>query len=372
MKIGGKMKNIIFDARMINHELHGIARYAYEIINRVSKIEGYKLILLVNDENLAKEMFGEKSSIQYILMKNKFLSLGEQIELPRILNKYSHKAIFHSPSYVSSPFIKIRSIMTIHDLNHLRFPQFYTPFHKYYYNYIVKPSANKASKILTVSNFSRMELLEWLKCNNDKIICTYNGIDEAFRVIKDKNVLKSVKEKYKLPDKFILYVGNQKPHKNLQTIIKSMKYIDDVKLVINGKGNEFINNCIKESMVEDKVLKIGFIEEKDLPKVYNLATVFVFPSLYEGFGLPPLEAMACGCPAIVSNASSLPEVVGEAGLKVDPLDDKGFADAINKVIKDDVLREQLICEGLERVSKYSWNSLVEDTIKIYDEVSTNL
>lgn len=366
-----ELKDIIIDARIVNHQLNGIARYTYELVRRVSNISYYKLKLLVNDMVLGKEIFGEFKNIEFIEMKSKFLSLKEQLELPKILNKYKGKAIFHSPSFVGSPFVKIDTIMTIHDLNHLRFPQFYTKFHKYYYDYIVKISAKKCSKLLTVSNFSKQELVEWLNCDENNIIVTYNGIDDRFKVISDRNKLENVREKYNLPDRFILYIGNQKPHKNVETLISSMKYIEGIKFAINGNGNESINKAIKENGVENKILKIGFVDEEDLPYVYNLATVFIFPSLYEGFGLPPLEAMACGCPAIVSNTSSLPEVVGDAALKVEPRDDKGFANAINKLLEDEEMRNQMINKGLIRVKEFSWDKLAEDTVTVYSQVMKN-
>ncbi|MDT8716158.1 glycosyltransferase family 4 protein [Clostridium sp. 19966] len=361
------LKDIIIDARMVTHQLHGIGRYTYELIKRVSSTSELNLKLLVNDVNLGKEIFGEFKNVEFIVMKSKFISLQEQIELPRVINRYKGKAIFHSPSFVGSPFIKINTIMTIHDLNHLRFPQFYSPFHKYYYKFIVKTSARKTAKLLTGSEFAKDELLEWLECDESKIVVAYDGIDKRFSLIEDKDKLESVRKKYKLPDRFILYIGNQKPHKNVETIISSMKYIDEVKFVINGKGNESINKAISDNKVEDKILKIGFVDEEDLPYVYNLATVFTFPSLYEGFGLPPLEAMACGCPTVVSNTSSLPEVVGEAALKVEAKDDKAFADAINQLLTDEKLRENLIQSGMERVKKFSWDKMVEDTIKVYME-----
>ena len=294
---------------MVDKHLHGIARYTYEIIKGMSFSNKIHMILLVNNLELSKEIFGQFNNIEFIKMKSKFLSLSEQLELPHIINKYKGKAIFHSPSFVSSPFIKTKMIMTIHDLNHLRFPQYYSPFHKYYYKYIVKPSALKCEKILTVSEFSKNEIVDWLKCDRDKVIVTYNGVDSRFKVIKDKNALLKAKEKYKLPDKFVLYIGNLKPHKNVETLVKAMDLVDNnIRLVINGKVNESLDKIINTYKLQNKINFIGYVADEDLPALYNLASVFVFPSLYEGFGLPPLEAMACGCPTIISNTEALIEV----------------------------------------------------------------
>ena len=354
--------NVIMDTRMVDKHLHGIARYTYEIIKGMSFSNKIHMILLVNNLELSKEIFGQFTNIEFIKMKSKFLSLSEQLELPHIINKYKGKAIFHSPSFVSSPFIKTKMIMTIHDLNHLRFPQYYSPFHKYYYKYIVKPSALKCERILTVSEFSKNEIVNWLKCGRDKVIVTYNGVDSKFKIVKDKSLLSKVKEKYKLPEKFVLYIGNLKPHKNVETLIKAMSVVDDnIKLVINGKVNESLDKIINTYKLKDRINFIGYVDDDDLPIIYNLAEVFVFPSLYEGFGLPPLEAMACGCPTIVSNTSSLPEVVGDVGYKFNPNDYEKLGELINKSlnIKYDV--NKLI----ERSSYFNWGKTYSKTIKLY-------
>lgn len=358
-----KKLDVIIDARMVDEHLHGIARYTYELIRNNNGEVQYHL--LVNDIELAKKIFNGIKNIDFIEMKSKFLSLKEQIELPKIVNSFKGDAIFHSPSFVASPFIKKKMIMTIHDLNHIRYPEFYTPFHKYYYKYIVKTSANKCKKLLTVSEFSKQELVEWLNCSEEKVSVTYNGIDEAFKEETDNEKLNNIREKYDLPDKFILYIGNQKPHKNVITLIRSMSLVDDkdIKLVMNGKlSDECYKECEKLN-IKDRVKCIGFVDDKDLPVLYSLAKVFVFPSLYEGFGLPPLEAMACGCPTIVSNAASLPEVVKDGALIFNVLDYKDLSDKIKSLEYIDAytLKEKAI-----KISKrYNWSKCYNKTLETY-------
>lgn len=358
--------DIIIDVRMVDEHLHGIARYTYELINHMKKYSDIKFYLLTNNIQVSKNIFGENDGkINFIEIKAKFLSLREQLELPYIVNKFK-KCIFHSPSFVASPFIKNKMIMTIHDLNHLRYPQFYTPFHKYYYKYIVKPSAKKSCKVLTVSEFSKKELTEWLSCDDKKVSVTYNGIDDKFKPIYDKEALKSVSEKYQLPEKFILYIGNTKPHKNVETLLKAMKYInDETTLVLNGKANESLSKIIQENHLEEKVKFIGFAEDSDLPKLYSLAKIFVFPSLYEGFGLPPLEAMASGCPTIVSNSSSLPEVVGDAAIMFEPLNYKELAQKLKNLLQDEELRNYYKEKGMEQAKKYQWEATADQTYRLY-------
>ncbi len=356
--------NIIIDARMVNEHLSGIGRYTFEIIKNIYSMDDVKIKLLVNDTILAKNIFGEFSNINFLKIKSKWLSISEQFELPLILNKYKKDHIFHSPSYVSSPFIKCKTIMTIHDLNHLEFPQFYTWFHKYYYKFIVKPSALKSKTIITDSNFSKGEILNWLKCKENKIIVTYCGVDSNFKVIEDSDLLLYVKNKYKLPDEFILYIGNQKPHKNIKKLIEATSLLkSNVQLIINGKPNEVLTEQIEKSKVQNRVSFIGYVEDEDLPVLYNLAKVFVFPSLYEGFGLPPLEAMACGCPVVTSNTSSLPEVVSNIGDMVNPNNAFEIAKAIDENIKID--KENYKKSAVEHALKFKWSYTAEKTYKIY-------
>lgn len=356
--------NVIIDARMVKNELHGIARYTYEIVNRLADKVNIKLI--VNDENTAGKLF---KKVEFISMRSGFLSMKEQFELPFVVDRYRGDTIFHSPSIASSPFMRSASILTIHDLTPLKFPEFYSSIHKYYYSFIVKPAAKRAKKILTVSEYSKMDIIKWLECDEDKVVVTYNGVEDRFRIIENKEKLLKVKKKYNLPDRFILYIGNMKPHKNVKNLVKSMQHVNqDVKLVINGKPNGEIDIIIKEFNLQEKLQFIGYVDDEDLPAMYNLAELFLYPSLYEGFGLPPLEAMSCGCPVITSNTSSLPEVVGDTQIMVDPYDVFELGNAINLVLSNEDLRQKMIQKGLEQSKRFTWERTARETLDVYEEV----
>lgn len=360
--------DVIIDARMVNEHLHGIARYTYEIIKNISSNDDIKFKVLINDLQMAKKIFGGFKNIEFITMKSKFLSFGEQVEIPHIINKYKNEVIFHSPSFVCSPFAKCNMVMTIHDLNHIKLPQYYSPFHKYYYKYIVKPSALKCKKIFTVSNFSKSEIVKWLNCDERKVVVTYNGVDSKYKKINDKIKLNEIKRKYNLPDNFILYIGNLKQHKNVEMLIKAIKKVKyDMKLVINGKPNESILKIINELKVKNRIEFIGYIDENDLPYIYNLARIFAFISLYEGFGLPVLEARACGCPVIVSNSSSLPEVAGNSSVLVDPNNELKIVNAINDYLSKPIDAE-MIKRDSEEAKKFRWEITSAKTLEVYRSI----
>lgn len=361
--------NLIIDVRMVNEHLHGIGRYTYELVNGLIEKDDVNLKLLTNDIQLSKKLFNNSKKLDFIKMKSSFLNPMEIIEFPLVLNKYK-KYIFHSPSFASSPFIKIKSYITIHDLNHVALPQYYSKIKQYYYKFAVKPFAKKCEKIFTVSEFSKGEIIKWLNCAEEKVVVTYSGIDDKFQRIENERLLNETKKKYLLPDKFVLYIGNLKKHKNVETLVKAMSKVDNnTKLVINGKTNESISQLINKNNLKDRVRFIGYVDDKDLPAIYSLAEVFVFPSFYEGFGLPPLEAMSCGCPTIVSNTSSLPGVVGNAAILVEPKDEVEFANNINNVINEDTKRLKLIELGYLNAKKFKWN----DTVNIiYLVIGENL
>lgn len=352
---------------MVGKKLHGISRYTFELVNGLLNIENIEIKLLTNNEEITKDIFGISERLSFIKMKSKFLSPLEIIELPLVLNKYKNEYIFHSPSFSCSPFIKNKSFITIHDLNHLELPQYYSKLHKYYYEYIVKPFAKKCEKIFTVSEFSRQEIKKWLKCEADKIVVTYNGIEDKFKVIHDKQIIERIKEKYNLPQDFILYIGNLKPHKNVETLVKALEHVSkDVKLIINGKINKSLKNIIHENKLENRIDFIGYIDEDDLPIIYNLAKVFIFPSLYEGFGLPPLEAMACGCPTIVSNISCLSEITGEFSVKFNPYDYKELSEKINCLIIEGKSKQSK--QKADYIKKFNWKDMVNKTRVNYIEI----
>jgi glycosyltransferase involved in cell wall biosynthesis len=243
---------------------------------------------------------------------------------------------------------------------------------------MIDQAIRRSDIVLTDSEFSKKEIIKYTGCLDNKIFIVYNAVNlNVFRKIEDIKLLKKVKNIYKLPEKFILFVGNVKPHKNLKGLLLAYKKLNsfDFKLVIVGKKEGFItgdNELSKlintSDLLKKNVIFTGYVKDDDLPFIYNLASIFVFPSLYEGFGIPPLEAMACGCPCVVSNAASLPEVCGDSAYYVNPYDVEDIARGIETVLNDEKLRNDLIKKGFENIKRFSWEESAKKIIQIMREI----
>jgi glycosyltransferase involved in cell wall biosynthesis len=307
-------------------------------------------------------------------------SFGEQVELPF---KIPHADIFWSPHY-NVPIFPIRArkrLVTIHDVFHLAYFNSLTLTQKIYAKILINAAVRLSDKIITVSEFSKREIVKHTGVAERKIRVIHNGIDgQRLHVVEKSASLKAVKEKYGLPEQFILFVGNVKPHKNVVRLLLAFdrmlrKGFHDYGLVIVGQRQGFITGdkevfrILEESpSVKKRTVFSGYVADEDLPAFYNLASLFVCPSLYEGFGLPPLEAMACGCPVVVSNVASLPEVCGDAAYYVDPYSVESIAEGIEKVLTDEDLRGELVRRGLERAKLFTWEKSAKEHMRVFGEV----
>jgi len=284
--------------------------------------------------------------------------------------------IFHSPDFVLPPVRRAKTMLTVHDLSFIRYPQCADANLRAYLNKVVPRSVHRADLVLADSQSTKDDLAELLDVDADKIEVVYPGVEERFHPIEDQSHLKEVRERYNLPPRFVLGLGTLQPRKNFTRLIEAFAdlrfAISDLHLVIaGGKGwlYEEIFATVERLGLEEKVVFPGFVADEHLPALYNLAGLFVFPSLYEGFGLPPLEALACGTPIVTSNASSLPEVVGEAGLMVKATDTDALAEAMQRVLEDNALREEMIARGMEQARKFTWQKTAAKLLSLYEAIS---
>jgi glycosyltransferase involved in cell wall biosynthesis len=303
-------------------------------------------------------------------------SVREQLDIPRLVRR-ERADLFHAPHYVLPPLVRCPSVVTIHDCIHLMFPQ-YLPnrlAHAYAWAFM-RSAAQRSERILTVSEASKRDILRFFSVPEEKIQVTYNAIDERFGVPPPDEEIVRVRERYQLFDQFLLYAGNIRPHKNLERLIQAFRQLrqegfDHLKLLIIGdeiSKYPTLRRTVHRCKLHKHVRFLGFVPDQTLAILYRLAAAFVFPSLYEGFGLPPLEAMASGTPVVTSNVSSLPEVVGNAAVLVDPHDAAAIALGVRQVLTSPALREELVRRGLERAGAFSWEESVRRTRSVYQSV----
>jgi len=304
-------------------------------------------------------------------------SLAEQVKIPLALRREG-VTLFHAPHYVLPPLVGCRAVVTIHDCIHLMFPQ-YLPnrLALTFARNSIAVAARRAARVLTVSESSKRDILRFVDVPPDKIDVIYNAYDERFAIEPREDDVVRVRERYQLHDPFVLYAGNVKPHKNLERLIEAFDLVrarglDHLKLVLIGdeiSRYAALRRAVHQHHLHKHVRFLGYMSQETLAVMYRLAGVFVFPSLYEGFGLPPLEAMASGTPVVTSNVSSLPEVAGDAALLVDPYDPEAIGDGIYRVLTDEALRCGLRQRGIARARQFSWEASVSRVREIYGQVN---
>jgi glycosyltransferase involved in cell wall biosynthesis len=287
-------------------------------------------------------------------------------------------------TYNAPPINPCPTVVTIHDISFEHYPQFFSPRDRLILKTLVPLSARRAAHILTVSQHAKREIVERYGLPPDKITVTYEAAGAQFRPVDDPAAAQAVRAKYAIPNgPFVLALGNLQPRKNIARLVAAFAQVaaqqqspnhlitqssDHPSLVIAGKAQwreSEIHQSVQQAGLAGRVIFPGYVDDADLPALYSTATVFVYPSLYEGFGLPPLEAMACGAPVISSNAASLPEVVGDAALCIDPTDTESLAQALVDVLAHSELRADLRAQGLRRAAGFSWERCAAETLRAY-------
>jgi glycosyltransferase involved in cell wall biosynthesis len=289
--------------------------------------------------------------------------------------------IFHSPDFTLPPVRRgTRTLLTVHDLSFIRDPESATPALRRYLNQVVPRSVARADHVLADSQATRADLIELYQTPADKISVLYSGVNESFRPLTDSSTLNAVRARYGIgAEPFILAVGTLQPRKNYIRLIQAFAAISPlsgifdqqwsaVRLVIaGGKGwlYDSIFDEVERLGLEKRVIFPGFVADADLPALYSAARLFAYPSLYEGFGLPLLEAMACGTPVVTSTASCLPEVAGDAALLIPPTDVAALTMALEKGVADESLRAELIAKGYARARQFRWDESAQRLLDAY-------
>lgn len=362
---------VAIDARMLTGTaMHGIARYVLQLLRGLVKEQSsLELFVLVGRDTPLPGLLGNEVARQptFITCGSPWISIGEQGELPRLLRR-QRIDLFHSPSFVALLGCSIPQLLTIHDLNHLALPHYYSPLHRLYYEQVVKRVARRAPLVLTVSRFSQGELCRWLSKKPDQVVVTYNGVDASFKRVEDPLSRSFVKRHYRLPESFIFCLGSSRPHKNNRALLEAYERSQvSLPLVISTPPAELGQLILAAKNKGSEVIALPFIDDAHLPTIYSLAELLVFPSLYEGFGLPALEAMACGCPVLLSESSSLPEIAGEFGFYFDPLNVEAMAQGLRATLaqlgRETAERRE---QRIKHARSFTWDRLVHDTVATYE------
>jgi len=366
---------IAIDARKLRD--FGIGTYIRNILMELSRLdrETDYIVLCRPDDVESGDVLGQ--NFRMVPETAPMYSVAEQFRIPVSLARERVRMV-HEPHYVLPPLVRCRSVVTIHDCIHLQFPE-YLPnrLAHLYAKGSMWAASRKADRILTVSEASKRDILQYVDVPPDKVAVIYNAIDERFLAPPNPQRMDMVRQRYQLDHPFVLYVGNIKPHKNLERLIDAFgrarsRAGDDLKLIIIGDEiSKYppLRQSVHKHQLDKHVRFLGFQPTETLAAFYRLARAFVFPSLYEGFGLPPLEAMACGTPVVTSNVSSLPEVAGGAALLVDPYDEEAIAAAMLQAVGDESLRADLIDKGIRRAHSFSWAQSVRKIHEIYMQVA---
>jgi len=365
--------NIGIDARMI--DATGIGRYTRNLIENLEKIDkDNSYFIFLKKDDYEKINFGNQNFIK-VLADFHWYGLSEQVKFPKLIKK-NKIDLMHFPHFNVPIFYNGKFVVTIHDLTLHKHKTVKAStkgalvyqFKHFLYKIIFRSAIKKAKYIFTLSEFTKDDVLNNFRVDKNKFFVTLAGAPEK----KDDLYLDiNIKTKFKIKDKFILYVGNAYPHKNLGIFINIAKKLNnDISIVLAGKKDYFYNTLEKEinnNNLQNKIIITDYVNDKELSWLYKNAQVFVFPSFNEGFGLPLLEAASFGAPIATSNAASLPEVIGDAALYFDPKSSEQALEKINKIINNKDLRRNLVVRGYDRIKMFSWRKMAEQTLDIYNK-----
>jgi len=362
------------DARMVYYTQAGISQYTQRLIRALAGIDQ-------ENEYLVIQNWRDKSSLclNHNFRRVPFISPAHhqleqwflRFELPQL-----DLDVLHSPDFIPPFQYNCKSVITIHDLAFLLYPQFLTEDSAHYYGQIDQ-AVHRTDHIIAVSQNTKEDTIRLLGVPEDKITVIYEAANPIYRPV-DEGELRRVREKYHIAGDYIFFVSTIEPRKNLPALLRAFRQLLDdykleVQLVVAGRRGwlfDEVFSLVEELKLIEDVLFLGRVPVEDLPPLYTAATLFAYPSTYEGFGLPPLEAMACGTPVVVSNVSSLPEVVGDAALMVAPDDVPGLTVALWRGLTDEAQRAELIAKGFRRASCFSWEKAARQTLAVYQRVAS--
>jgi glycosyltransferase involved in cell wall biosynthesis len=367
---------LVLDGRTIADHFPGIGRYAFNLASALAPLlaPGDELIVL-HDRHQPNTRFdlgglASRPNLRLLEINARNFSLAEQWRVPNTLHMLQ-PSVYHSPYYVMPYWPGVPSVVTLYDVIPIIHPEDYSPVARLAFAVGVRLAARTARRVITISQASARDLRQLLGLPAATLSAIPLAADPIFVPQPDEAVAR-VRDRYGLPPAYVLYLGSNKPHKNLPRLVRAYTHLvggaGQAPLVIAGHWDDRFpqaRNVVTEAQCGERVAFIGPVAQADLPALFGGATLSVFPSLYEGFGLPPLEAMACGTPVACSSAASLTEVVGDAALTFDPLDEQAITAALTRGLDDAELRADLRQRGLLRARQFTWNRVAAQTLEVY-------
>ncbi len=369
-----------FDATAAVRQGGGIGRYTRELLRALAAADAasdYRLFFASRSVVHPLPSLPSNFRVTHLPVDDIWLvRVWQRARLPLPVNWLTGPIdLFHSPDFTLPPVARgTRTLLTIHDLSFIRDPESATPVLRNYLNAVVPRSVARADYVLADSQATRDDLAELYRTPAEKISVLYSGVHESFQPTTDPTALAAVRERYRLGDApFVLAVGTLQPRKNYARLIQAFAHLPHSPttrydlVIAGGKGwlYDSIFAEVDQLGLRERVIFPGFVADADLPALYSAARVLAYPSVYEGFGLPMLEAMACGTPVVTSTASCLPEVAGDAALLVPPTDVDALAAALDRALADEALRADLIAKGLARARQFTWDKSARQLLDIY-------
>jgi glycosyltransferase involved in cell wall biosynthesis len=375
------MTELGIDGRYINDHFPGIARYAFNLVDTLARVAPQQTFTLLYNPALADTRFGvaklgRHGNVGLVETEVPTFSLAEQWKLPRLIRALSLDFI-HSPYYIKPYWLPCASVVTVHDVIPLIYSQ-YLPSRrtKIVYRLAITLAVHSADAVITDSHSAARDLRRHCKVPAARLTVIPIAAAPAFKP-QPRQAIEELRRRYNLPERYALFLASNKPHKNLPRLVEAWNLLHrrrlagGAKLVIAGHWDSRYPQAKQRAFelgLAEEILFLGPVAEEQLPALYSGATLFVFPSLYEGFGLPVLEAMACGTAVVCSNTSSLPEIAGDAALQVNPLDVKMLAETVARLLHDDGLRGNLAARGLAQAGRFSWEAAAQATLTLYRQV----
>lgn len=370
MKIG-------IDARLLERKMTGVGRYLSNILKYIPEIDTGNDYFLFSYGKMSQYERAKIKSVPTVrfIPKGVFQKIISPFWLNFILPKYLEKYeidLFFSPNhFLPLKTLKSKSIIVIHDVFHKINKNFHPLYYRKYVDFFLPRAIKNSDLIITISECSKRDIIKFYNVPEAKIKVIYEAADDIFRPrelsTEDKG---RMKKRYNLPDRFILYTGALEERKNIEGIIKIADLLKDraeIPILFFGKIGHRGKTYLKEIRKRTNIQYKGFVEGNDLPYIYNLATIFLFPSFYEGFGLPVLEAMQSGLPVVASNTSSLSEILGEKGIGHDPEDYEGFASDIVKLLENKEFYDRIKRYGIEQAKKFSWQKTTKEIVETFNQ-----